>query len=463
MKKIFFSFVLIYFLACFAFATDGDVTFSGEVETSWAVCTPWANEVSWKDSDIAGHFTAGDTLFRGKLDAYYGEASAFFQGEIGYDAVTNEMLLELGELYADYSSSFWGIRIGRQKVVWGKADGIDITNVITPCDLSSFSRMTSDDNLLALDSVRLSFNTDSFTADLYWIPFFTPSRLPFGNSIFGIAKKESSLRKYILPQSVDFSIAALGTTLTLPVTIDSIERPEIAIQNGEYAVKLSGYFSALDFSLYGFYGWDDIPFFGYEIKYGQPNLLYPALPEEILVRGEYKHLAMCGLDMAIPIKEVVLRLEGAAFPFRNFQKSAEKLMEENASGLEMNSSLERHQVSGLLGLDWMPSNWVITAQYFFNYVFGDVEPLKREKNFEHGATLSISDTLLQETLELSLSAVMNFNDFDSMINPSISYNIVDGLEFSCGAYVFLPGPKADGEYGKYKDLTSVYIKAQYAF
>ena len=41
----------------------------------------------------------------------------------------------------------------------------------------------------------------------------------------------------------------------------------MSIWNGEYGLKLSGYFSALDFSLYGFYGWDDKPVLDYEMTY----------------------------------------------------------------------------------------------------------------------------------------------------------------------------------------------------
>ena len=48
--------------------------------------------------------------------------------------------------------------------------------------------------------------------------------------------------------------------MLIPVSINQFETPERAIWNGEYALKLSGYFPALDVSLYGFYGWDDIPF-----------------------------------------------------------------------------------------------------------------------------------------------------------------------------------------------------------
>ncbi len=109
----------------------------------------------------------------------------------------------------------------------------------------------------------------------------------------------------------------MNTTLTLPVTISSLSEPEKTIWNGEYGLKLSGYFSALDVSLYGFYGWDDTPFLNNEITFEAATPPSPSLPDGISISGEYKRMAMFGADAAIPIKETVLRAEAAFFPQRH--------------------------------------------------------------------------------------------------------------------------------------------------
>lgn len=462
-KKIFLLALLLFFLFTLPLVSQSDfssssggIDFSGTIETLWAVETPWAEDVSWKDSETVGDFTIGNTSFTGKVDAYWGESSAFFQGSVFYDAVENSLGYNISELWADYSSSFWGIRVGKQKIVWGASDGVDIVNIICPSDMSSFSAITSDDEKMAVDAARLSFSADFFSADLYWIPFFTPTKLPLDEN--------SSLRKFIVPTSVDYPIEALNTTLTLPISLSPFTKPSLSVQNGEYAAKLAFYFSSLDVSFYGFYGWEDVPILDYTVCYGQPEEhYYVALPNGITVSGEYKRLSMCGFDMSIPLGPTVLRLESAVFPFRYFQRSSEKIIEEKYTNTEVASSSQHHQISALAGLDWMPQDWVITAQYFCDYVFGDISDLERTENFTHGATLSISKTFLQETLEVSLSAVLNFNDFDSVIYPEIKYSLSDYIAFSCGAFVFLPGVDSDGEYGKYKELTSVFVSAKYVF
>lgn len=442
MKKILLL-TLLGVLTASLLAAEGGIEFSGEIETLWGVGAPWTD----KDNS-AGRFTLGNTSLTGQLDAYFGNSSAYAEATFSYDAtgaingsgaggnLGSGFDLSLNELWLDYTDSFWGIRVGRQKAAWGKADGIDITNILCPSDMSSFAAMTGDDSKLAVDAIRLSFSADQFTADAYWIPFFTPAALPLDEG--------NALRKYLVPESIYVDFAP-GISFTLPVSIGDINTPEIAIWNGEYGLKLSGYFSALDFSLYGFYGWDDLPILDYS-----KNMNAMSMPESITVAGHYERVIMAGADAALPIGETVIRLETAFYPQRHFQKSE-------------GGSEQRNQLSALAGIDWMPSGWTLTAQYYCDVVFGDLDTLERDQAYKHGATLSISKSLVNETLELSLAGVIGFNDFDSMISPSVKYSISDQISAGISAIVFIPGPERQGKYGAYKDLSSLCINAKFSF
>lgn len=421
-------------------AAEGSVDFSGDIETLWGV------GALWTDSDTsAGKFSIGTTTFTGTIDAYYDNSSALAEGSVTYDAVNNSLDYSVDELWLDYTESFWGVRIGRQKAVWGKADGIDITNVLCPSDMSSLAAMTSDDSKLAVDAIRLSLNGNQFTADAYWIPFFTPAALPLDEG--------NALIKFLVPEAFELPIPEMNTVLVLPVTIDGIENPELAIWNGEYGLRVSGYFSAFDISLYGFYGWDDTPFLDYAISYGEPAIPgnpATAMPNGFVINGKYERMAMIGADAALPIGETVLRLEGAFFPQRHFQK-------------EEGGSLQRNQISALAGIDWMPEGWTLTAQYYCDAVLEDLDKLEREETYEHGATLSISKSLVNETLEISFAGLIGFNDFDSMLSPSVEYSLSDQIKAGLKAFIFIPGPEHDGKYGAYKDLSSICLNAKFSF
>ncbi len=433
MKKILLIAITLL-IASSLLTAEGGVDFSGEIETNWGAGAPWT------DNDTsAGRLLLGNTTLKGKLDAWYDKSSALADGSVSYDAIVKKLNFSLNELWIDYTDSFWGIRIGRQKAAWGKADGVDITNVLCPADMSSFAAMISDDSKLAIDALRLSFNGNQFTADAYWIPFFTPAVLPL--------EQENPLRKYLVPATYDLTIEALNQTLTIPVHIGDIDKPEKALWNSEFGARISGYFSAFDLSLYGFYGWDDIPILEYKVSMSDPTPQMPfSLPDGIIVKGVYKRMGMIGADAAIPIRNIVLRTEAAFFPQRYFAVDE-----------------QRNELSALAGLDWMPDGWTITAQYFCDAVFGELETIDREDAYTHGATLSLSKSLLNETLEASVSGLINFQDFDSLISPSINYSISDQIKLETGAYIFIPGPDKDGKYGAYKDLSTIYLKAKYSF
>ena len=114
MKKLFALFITAIFLGTSIFAQG--VELSGDIETLWGVGAPWTDE------DVsAGKFTLANTSFTGKLDAYYNNSSAYAEATFTYDAagalngadgsgnLGSGFDLSLGELWIDYTSSFWGI------------------------------------------------------------------------------------------------------------------------------------------------------------------------------------------------------------------------------------------------------------------------------------------------------------------------------------------------------------------
>ena len=416
-KKLFLPFIFLFSIFSFPLSSQ-EVKFSGEAGTVWAAALR---------SEKQGDFVLGDTYLNAKLDAFYENSSAYVEGRLGFDEVSDKTYCNLREIWLDYTSDFWGIRIGRQKTAWGKADGIDITNVICPRDYSTARALFNDEHK-AINAARFSLNKGNFSLDTYFIPFFTSPPLP-----------EEKIMK-----------------------LSSIIMPEKNLKSAEYGLKLSGYLPKCDLSLYGFYGFEDTPFLNYSPK------IENDAQTGIDVTAEYKKMEMLGADAAIPLGETVLRLEAAFFPNRHFQKSTDTIIKEkmlslaNGSSSEIENTLQRNEISVLVGLDWMPEGWTFTAQYYGDYLFGSTENLDRTKNYTHGATLNVSKKLLQETLKLSASGIVHLNDLDSVIKFSAEYALSDSIYLEAGGYIFNEG-KETGTYGEYKNLTSAYLKARYVF
>jgi len=433
MKKTTILLITTLFITT-AFAQE--LNFSGDLSTMWGVTAP--------STKNAGNFSIGKTDFTGTFEAYMGNGTVLAEGTIGYDAITNSFQYGINEAYIDYSDSFWGFRIGQQKAVWGKADGVNITNSVFPSDSTT---LFNDDSALAVTAARVSFSGSFFTVDAYWIPFFKGTELPLDEG--------NPLRKALIPDSVTMNV--MESELVLPIQLGNLAKPELKLENSEYGLKASAYFSICDVSLYGFYGWDKTPLMNYKIQTVTNPLLKMEIPTGITINGEYKRLTMIGVDAAFPVGETVLRLESAFFPERSMQASTKNIMAGDENFVKQN------QLMALAGIDWMPSSWTITAQYYCDVIMNKSDKIQRQDAYTHGATLSVSKTLLQETLEFSLNGMIGFNAFDSVINFSTKYSLSDQIKLSAGTYVFLPGPEKDGEYGAFKDLSTIYLKCQYSF
>ena len=373
-----------------------------------------------------GDFLVGQTSFDSTFKVYIEESMLYINTILLYDALegqssngasafvsdNNDFALHLKEAYFDWRGEKLALRVGRQISAWGKADDVQIVDILCPQDESS---LYSDyqDNRLGIDAVRLSYIGESTQTDFYWIPFFTPSTLP-------------------LAEGNPLNDVMFGSFDNAPGSYSDFDRPDRDLSSSEYGARFSAYLPSFDFSLYGFYGWDDMPFYTADMN------------------GKYKRMAMVGADAAIPAGDFVFRLESAFFPQRYIQASE-------------GGTRQRNQIMALGGVDWTPAGgWTITAQYVADIVTGSDSPLDRH-TYEHLATLSVEKPFLNETILLSGSFAMDLRYFSTNTELVMEYKLTDSITLSLTGEFYFAGPDKDGEFGSYKDLSCIILKGKYSF
>jgi len=373
-----------------------------------------------------GDFLVGQTSFDSTFKVYIEESMLYINTILLYDALegqssngasafvsdNNDFVLHLKEAYIDWRGEKLALRVGRQISAWGKADDVQIVDILCPQDESS---LYSDyqDNRLGIDAVRLSYIGESTQTDFYWIPFFTPSTLP-------------------LAEGNPLNDVMFGSFDNAPGSYSDFDRPDRDLSSSEYGARFSAYLPSFDFSLYGFYGWDDMPFYTADMN------------------GKYKRMAMVGADAAIPAGDFVFRLESAFFPQRYIQASE-------------GGTRQRNQIMALGGVDWTPAGgWTITAQYVADIVTGSDSPLDRH-TYEHLATLSVEKPFLNETILLSGSFAMDLRYFSTNTELVMEYKLTDSITLSMTGEFYFAGPDKDGEFGSYKDLSCIILKGKYSF
>ena len=111
---------------------------------------------------------------------------------INNNVITSNSGIELREAYMEYVSESWDFRIGRQIIVWGKADGMQITDIISPMDYTEFLARDYDDIRMPVDSLKVRLLGDSVNFEMIWLPVFVPSILPEGDNPWAVKPEMSS-------------------------------------------------------------------------------------------------------------------------------------------------------------------------------------------------------------------------------------------------------------------------------
>ena len=416
-----------------SFAFSQDITFSGSAKTAVGV---------FIRGDNAGDFSPAKETVSGEIDARFADCAVFIAGNAYFNAlaansggsfsVTDGLGAELQEAYFTWTSNEFGngltagLKFGRQITAWGKADGIRIADILCPQNLASLGTSNYSESRLGIDAIKGTLSGTYFSADAYWIPFFRPSALPF--------ESWNPIRKALIPSSVG----------AVPVVLGDISKPELNIANSSYAARVSFWFPAVDFSLYGYYGFDDSPNFMYT-----PDAMPPT---KITVTGKYYRYGMAGFDLAVPAGAFVIRAESAFFIARALQ-----LGQTSLGGYK-----RKNELRALAGFDWNKNGWMLTAQYYGDVVFAYVDSLARDA-YEHGATANFSKTLFSDTLTLSCTGLVRLNDLDGFAGLKAKYSLTDEISLALAFDGYFPGPKSDGTYGKYKDLSCVRFEGTVRF
>ncbi|PTV96176.1 hypothetical protein C8C76_12613 [Halanaerobium saccharolyticum] len=136
-----------------------------------------------------------------KLEQRLEKGQFVLNPKLQINTLEEELELELYEGYLDYYFSNADLRIGRQIISWGKADGLTVTNLIN--DQSRVQRpfVNPDDRFLGSDAFKLDYYTDSGTLEAV-------ISLPPRDSDLDADQSGFGLRYSVLGMGSDYEISA---------------------------------------------------------------------------------------------------------------------------------------------------------------------------------------------------------------------------------------------------------------
>lgn len=341
-----------------------------------------------------------------------------------YHYFDSDLDIGLRQAYLDVYLNSLDIRIGKQQIIWGKADGVFITDVVSPKDLREFLLPDFEEIRVGITALKVDYYLGNNTFELVWVPVFTPVRMPEEDSIWRIEP--------------EFPVK--------PVFDYSKKSVKEKLGNSELFAKYSVLSSLLDLEVMTGYAWDDEPTIHTKVE-TNPNSHQLS---SLTVVPRHHRLTFFGGSFSTTLAGFVIRGEGAYYIGKQFRINELTLTD---------GVVEKDYLHYLLGVDYILWHVKLSAQFVQQTILNYDESIINDK-FENTLTLLASKDFLRETLFVELFSYIGLNSEDALIRPKITYSLADGFDILIGANLFAG---SEGRFGQYDNNDMIYSKVKYSF
>ncbi len=396
-------------------------------------------EIGGYARNYIGVLTGGDqeyAIIQNTLDLTFSGGSgnvSYFANPYVYQSPGSDLNFDLREVYLDMYFNNTDIRIGKQQIIWGKGDGVFITDIVSPKDLNEFLLPDFDEIRTGITALKLNQYVGNQTFELVYIPAFTATVFPEATSIW------SRTPAFPAPVTEDYSEKAVPATL----------------ENSEVFAKVSGILPFMDYELMGGYLWDDDPSLHITPEFTGP----PPTLTGVTLTPQHHRLSVVGGSFSTELAGMVLRGEGAYYQGKQF-------LAMNAMDYPIDL-IEKDYLHYLLGLDFSIGSTRFSSQ-FIQQAIMDYDDLIVQEDAVNTVTFLANRTFLRETLTAQLFGYVGLNKSDALIRPTLSYDLADGFEILGGANIFVKDAdivegEDPGQFGYFDDNDMLYMKVKYSF
>jgi len=363
-----------------------------------------------------GEIKSGYGEFSLKLKASkrgFGNAFAEVRFRRGYEFNESLSEIKLREAYVNAYIGPFDFRVGRQIAAWGRADGMNPTDNITPKNM--LARSPNEDDRREANFLFRSFvNFQPLRLEVIWIPFFESSYIP-------------------------------TNLISFPpgITLDEPDYPDARLENSAFAVKMNLEMASFDGSLSYFNGYN--PFPGIDAVFPAPY----SPGQEISVFPRSYRMHVLGADFSTTV--------AGSFGLRG--EVAYKTPHKDHINIVY---IPNPDLQYVLGFDKeFQGNFSIILQYIGKYVIDYnslVVPLipadmpfyelvlknrmiaSQLYETSHSFSFRAGWNLLYETLKIEFVGMVNITSEESFLRSKMTYDIADALTLTLGGELY-SGPE----------------------
>ena len=317
----------------------------------------------------------------------------------------DRVALELRELYVQGKLGPAWLRVGKQQVVWGQADGLKVLDLVDPQDFREFILPVFEDSRIPLWTLNTEIPIGAAQLQLLWIPDPSAHHVPPQDGIFA----------FTAPRLV-------GPRPPPGIAVDlrNPDLPSNALHNSDAGARLSAFWHGFDLSANALWHWDDVP-----IPYRSLDLA-GAIPTVVVTPG-YRRTAVIGGSASNAFGNLTVRAE-AAYTTRRF------LPVDDIA--DTDGVTETGEFGAVLGFDWYALPETLFSAQVFPTVLTDHPAGSLRDRIDTNVTLLARRQFRNETLTLETIWIHNLNQGDGLVRPKIHYALRDDLQVWFGFDVF---------------------------
>lgn len=182
------------------------------------------------------------------------------------DSSARAAIVRPGDLYLEYASERFDLRAGMSRLVWGRLDEFQPTDVVNPLDLTRFLLEGRSEARLPVALVRgRVFLPRSLILEAVAVPVFRPGRFD-----------------QLAEASSPFNLLATGDA-----TVDRQE-PEFSARNIQGGARITATSGRLDWAIVGYRGFRGFPTVTLVPTFAPPPLVFETFPRFTMVGGDFE-------------------------------------------------------------------------------------------------------------------------------------------------------------------------------
>ena len=334
--------------------------------------------------------------------------------------------VELRELYIDSYFDDTLLRVGKQQVVWGQADGLKVLDVVNPQSYREFILDDFDNSRIPLWTINIEFPVaDESLVQLIWLPDTTYNDLQEPVSPYAFSSPR------IVPQTVPgFSTVILDAT-----------KPDKPLSDSDFGARFSTFLDGWDITLNYLYHYKDNPVFYRQI-----------LGTQVTITSEYERTHLIGGTFSNAFGDYIFRSE-IGYSTNSYHVTHDAM---DSDGIE-----ETGEASYVLGLDYSGITDVFLSAQFFQTVLTEDPPGISRDQVENTITFLVEHNFANETWKAEILLIQSINDGDGMVLPKISHEFSSNISIWAGADIFYGD--SDGLYGQFDDQDRITVGFEWGF